>query len=119
MKEGKLCISICANSAEELHEKIRRADILADVVEVRFDCLRPDEVTHALRSLPSIPGRYLITYRPSEEGGKRALSKSERIKFWTLAGQILEGTDVLVRRKPCSMRASISTRRHSRPARHR
>lgn len=96
MKEGNLCISICASSAEELNVKIRQAEALADVVEVRFDCLKPDEVTHALRSLPSIRGRYLITYRPSEQGGKRVLSRSERIKFWALAGQILEGTDVLV-----------------------
>lgn len=93
MNQGKICISICAATAEELFEKIARAEPLADVIEVRFDCLRPTEVDFALASLPQIRAKYLITHRPSEQGGKRVLLLSERIKFWIKARNHLSALD--------------------------
>ena len=47
MKNG-ICISICARTAVELFEKIARAELLADVIEVRFDCLDHGELDIAL-----------------------------------------------------------------------
>jgi shikimate 5-dehydrogenase len=93
MNNGKICISICATTAIELFEKISRAEPLADVIELRFDCLRPTEIDTVLGNLPKIAGKYLITYRPSEQGGKRVLPLSERVKFWSRAYKKLEGID--------------------------
>lgn len=93
MNQGKVCISICATTANELFEKIARAEPLADVIELRFDCLRPTEVEIALSALPQINAKYLITYRPSEQGGKRVLPLSERIKFWVNARKQLSAFD--------------------------
>lgn len=93
MNKGKICISICATTADELFEKIARAEPLADVIEVRFDCLKPTELEVVFDRLPQIAKKYLITYRPSEQGGKRVLPLSERIKFWSRAAKQLESHD--------------------------
>ena len=93
MKNGKICISICARTASELFEKITRAESLADVIEVRFDCLDHGELDVALEGLPKISKQYLVTFRPSEEGGKRVLPLSTRIIFWKRAVRALSEHD--------------------------
>ena len=95
MNHGKICISICAKTASELFEKISRAEELADVIEVRFDCLGHGEVDIALDGLPEISKQYLITFRPSEQGGKRVLPQSNRIMFWKRAVNALARHDFL------------------------
>ncbi|MEZ5426566.1 MAG: shikimate dehydrogenase [Pyrinomonadaceae bacterium] len=79
MNRGKICVSVCAETAEEFNEKVRRAEKMADLVELRFDCLKKGEkekLTHG-------PMDYFIqTFRPIEQGGKRSLSAEEREKFW-------------------------------------
>lgn len=96
MNNGKICISVCAKTAAELFEKIARAEHLADVIEVRFDCVKPADVDLVLRGLPTISSQYLITYRPSEQGGLRVLPLSERVKFWSRVGRSFEAHDHLV-----------------------
>ena len=91
MNNGKICISICAPAAGELFEKIARAEPLADVIEVRFDCLDHGELDIVLEGLPKISKQYLFTFRPSEEGGKRVLPLSTRIMFWKRAIKALSG----------------------------
>jgi 3-dehydroquinate dehydratase/shikimate dehydrogenase len=93
MNKRKICISICATTADELFEKIARAEPLADVIELRFDCLSPAEIDGSFDNLPQISGKYLITYRPSEQGGKRVLPLGERIKFWSRVTIKMEGRD--------------------------
>ncbi len=96
MSDAKLCISICARTAEELFEKIQIAADTADVIEVRFDCLSPGEVPQVLANLSKIRAQYLFTFRPSEQGGKRVLTLAERVKFWVAASKHLANTDYLV-----------------------
>lgn len=88
MNNGKVCVSICAIDTHELNAKIMRAETLADVIEVRFDCLDPSEVETALTNLPEISKTYLFTFRPDEQGGNRKLSLKERLKFWEKALRI-------------------------------
>ena len=93
MNNGKICISICAKTTDELFEKIARAEALADVIELRFDCLNPDQVDPAIEKLPTIEKTYLLTYRPSEQGGMRVLPLNARLMFWkkvlpALAGRV-------------------------------
>ncbi len=95
MSNGKICISICARTAGELFEKITRAESLADVIEVRFDCLDHGELDIVLDGLPKISKQYLITFRPSEEGGNRVLPLSTRILFWKRAVKALSEHDFI------------------------
>ncbi len=82
MNNGKICVSVCAATADELFGQIKRAEELADVIELRFDCLRKNEIENAVGNLPKIDKPYLATFRPKEQGGKRKLSLGERLKFW-------------------------------------
>ena len=96
MNNGKICISICSRNADELFEKIASTEERADVIELRFDCLDPAEVGAALEGLPRISKQYLVTYRPSEQGGRRVLPLAQRIMFWKSAVRALAGRDFLV-----------------------
>lgn len=82
MNKGKICVSICAETASELVQRIKRAGELADIVEIRFDCLPPTELARTKFKLPDFKRIFLVTFRPREEGGKRKLTVFERLKFW-------------------------------------
>ena len=86
MNKGKICIAICAKTADELFSKIGMAQPLADLTEVRFDCLAPSEIRAALArisSQPELSDSLLATLRPIEQGGARDISCEERRQFWT------------------------------------
>ncbi len=75
-------MSVCAETAGEIIENIRRAQEFADVIEVRFDCLKNGDFKGLFNDLPEIENTYLFTFRPREQGGKRELTIGERLKFW-------------------------------------
>lgn len=81
---GKICVSVCAATAVELIEQIKRAEDLADVIEIRFDCLNENELNTALEKIARLNCRkpFLATFRPREQGGKRELNLPERLKFF-------------------------------------
>jgi 3-dehydroquinate dehydratase/shikimate dehydrogenase len=83
---GKICVSVCAPTAGELIEQIKRAAGLADVIEIRFDCLTATEMKKFLQDLKELKrdfrNDFLATFRPREQGGKRELSKAARKDFW-------------------------------------
>lgn len=89
MNEGRICVSVCAGTPEEFIELIGRAAAEADVVELRYDCLTDldpeDERAVAelrARCLAAAGGKPVIeTYRPSEQGGRRSVSRRERLAF--------------------------------------
>lgn len=86
MNNGKICVSVCAETADELYNQFNRAEQFADVIEIRFDCLKDVEEKHLWTLIgkfsKSFKGNLLATYRPSEQGGNKNLSASEREKFW-------------------------------------
>ncbi len=84
MNNGKICVSVCAETADEFIKNIKRAEEFADVIELRFDCLKASELNSALQKILSLNCRkpFLITFRPKQQGGKRELSLRERLKFW-------------------------------------
>ena len=96
MNKGKICISLCAKTADELFAKIVRAEPLADVIEIRFDCLNPDEIDRVIENLPSVGKTYLLTYRPSEQGGLRVLPVNTRVMFWQKVLPALGERDILI-----------------------
>jgi 3-dehydroquinate dehydratase/shikimate dehydrogenase len=96
MNNGKICVSLCAKTSDELFAKIARAESAADVIEIRFDCLNPDQIDRVLENLPNISKTYLLTYRPSEQGGLRVLPLSLRLMFWKNALEALADRDILI-----------------------
>lgn len=93
MNDGKICVSVCAENAEEFQKKISEAAEFADVIELRFDCLNenvfnPTDVNETQKFLQKIFQNnfgkiFLSTFRPKEQGGKRNLTKEERDYFWS------------------------------------
>lgn len=98
MNDGKICVSVCAETADELIEKIKQAEDLADVIEIRFDCLNESEFDLALQKVDKNTWTkpFLATFRPKnawaeflfgkminkEEARKKSLAFKERIDSW-------------------------------------
>jgi 3-dehydroquinate dehydratase / shikimate dehydrogenase len=69
---------VCEKDLEALWGACERAVELADWIELRLDCLEeiPDNFKEITRPL-------ILTFRPSEQGGHRELTKAERQRFWS------------------------------------
>ncbi len=100
MNNGKICVSVCAGTAEEMIAKIKQAEEFADVIEIRFDCLSKHvfkmdaAVTPAwARILRATKKPVISTYRSMEQGGRQDLSEKQRGTFW-YAGMETEFCDV-------------------------
>ncbi|MGI9056601.1 MAG: shikimate dehydrogenase [Pyrinomonadaceae bacterium] len=98
MNNGKICIPVCAETVGELVEQIKRAEDLADVIEIRFDCLSKNEFDVLdENSMPSVYKKILdvktnkillTTFRAKEQGGHRELAQEERDVFWNSGYEI-------------------------------
>lgn len=75
----RVCVPVCAKSLTELEEACARARQYADIVELRLDCL--DSVSDIKKLPPS--GPMILTFRPSEQGGYRELTRAQREAFWS------------------------------------
>jgi len=73
---AKICVPVCQTDLSAL-----RAIEWADLIELRLDCLEsePENLTEVLQN---VSGPVILTYRPSEQGGHRSLSREERVRFW-------------------------------------
>lgn len=85
MNNGKICVSICAETADEMINNIKRAEEHADIVELRFDCLDSAEIANAMQRVSTFDLKVpiLVTFRPAEQGGKRNLTDDDRREFWS------------------------------------
>lgn len=86
--QGKICISLCAKTAAELAEKIEQAALLADVIEVRFDCVAPEQLDECVGVALAAKAEILATFRPKNEGGFRDISGDERTDFWNQGNEL-------------------------------
>ncbi|MCA1620111.1 MAG: shikimate dehydrogenase [Acidobacteria bacterium] len=84
--QARVCVPVCVRRADELRASVTRAAELADVVELRLDCLDADQLAPARGLLGALLGEtrppFIITYRPREQGGGRDVSLGERADFW-------------------------------------
>jgi 3-dehydroquinate dehydratase/shikimate dehydrogenase len=91
--QARVCIPVCVASAGELGETVARAATLADVIELRLDCLDDNQLEDALARLAAIvtktPLPFIITNRPAGQGGRRALGARERLDFWRRVSGLL------------------------------
>ena len=92
MNDGKICVSVCAEKSDGITAQIDTASAVADLVEIRFDCLSKSEfdcgdtrlMTATLDKIFSgrSTDRWIITFRPEQQGGQRVISEIERLNFW-------------------------------------
>ena len=82
-KTTRVCVPVCEKNFSAFESACERAVDLADIVELRLDCLEPQDVSKAVSHVSNFPRPIILTFRPAEEGGYRELSREERRLFWT------------------------------------
>ena len=85
-KTTRICIPVCEKDLSAFESASERAAEAADFVELRLDCLdsvnaTPEDITQLLKT---IPRPVILTFRPSEQGGHRDLTREERLSFWNI-----------------------------------
>lgn len=92
--QARICVPLCESSARELEAAIRRADEVADIIELRFDCLdaaQLESIRNDLDSLLRTSTRPIIlTLRPPEQGGRRTLTPGYRYSFFSSTKRLPE-----------------------------
>jgi 3-dehydroquinate dehydratase/shikimate dehydrogenase len=82
----RVCVPVCVRHAGELRDSVARAAEVADIVELRLDYLDEDQLEPALDGLAAqlakTPRPLIVTFRPAEQGGHRALDIRQRASFW-------------------------------------
>lgn len=76
---AKICVPVCQSDLGAL-----RTVESADLIELRLDCLETDP-TDLPGILNNINAPVILTYRPSEQGGHRQLTREQRLRFWKQA----------------------------------
>jgi 3-dehydroquinate dehydratase/shikimate dehydrogenase len=79
MNKGRICVSVCVPTVDELQRKVPYAQGLCDLVEMRLDCLNS-----AVEQFNTIefPENCIITLRPREQGGNTDFPTNVRRGFW-------------------------------------
>jgi 3-dehydroquinate dehydratase/shikimate dehydrogenase len=100
-RTAKICVPVCVRGAKDLTSAASRASRAADIIELRLDCLEASELKRAQPALKSLlqhsTGSFILTFRPAEQGGYRALSNIERLGFWS---ELLAGEHISQHRTP-------------------
>lgn len=85
----RVCVPVCAKSFAEMEQACRRASEFADIIELRLDCLADSDCLGTSELIPFLEflnatpaGHFILTLRPSEQGGYRVLGRAEREAFW-------------------------------------
>ena len=84
-KKLRVCVPICEATISAVRETIARAEKVADIIELRLDCLSPHELNKAseLKSLLSgLSVPVIVTLRPREQGGSREFDLALRKHDW-------------------------------------
>ena len=82
---ARVCVPVCVRRAIDLAPAIKRAAQVADVIELRLDCLDAAELDAAgpvvASELVAHARPFILTFRPEEQGGRRSIEWDERIDF--------------------------------------
>jgi len=86
-QKPRICISVCEPTVAALEDAISAAAEVCDLIEVRLDCLEPLELetgaTLITKILEKSACESILTFRPAEQGGRRALDDETRHAFWS------------------------------------
>ena len=84
--KAKICVPVCVQRANNLVPAIKRAAEVADIIELRLDCLPETQLEIALQGSSVFhsltQGGLILTLRPAEQGGRRTIDRNERMDFW-------------------------------------
>src|SRR6266404_626349 len=87
---AKICVPVCVQRASELPPAIARAAEVADIIELRLDCLLAAELDSPKSILDSLISKVealiILTMRSDEQGGRVSLSLDQRLQFWLSIG---------------------------------
>jgi len=81
---SRICVPVCARSINEMRDAAERAAEVADLIELRLDCL--DDVEAAARVLDdarSLERPLILTLRSAEQGGHTSVDYKGRRRFWS------------------------------------
>ena len=81
----RVCVPICEATISAMRETIVRAAKVADIIELRLDCLSPAELNRASELGPllvdlGVP--VIVTLRPLSQGGSREFDSAVRNHGW-------------------------------------
>src|SRR5688572_25096021 len=78
----RVCVPVCEKNLSAFNSACERAIEWGDVVELRLDCLESQDLSAAVSQLSKLAHPVILTFRPSEQGGYRDLTREERACFW-------------------------------------
>ncbi len=93
----RICVPVCVQRASELTAAIERAATVADIVELRLDCLPDNEPEASLPTLAAclkstgpngVGAPTILTLRSAEQGGHTSAKLDARRRFWKSLGNI-------------------------------
>lgn len=109
--DERICIPIAETTVEKALTSIRKANRLADIVELRIDYLKE------LKLAPFLKNRQkpiIITNRRKEEGGKYKDDEEKRLRILQEAVDLgVDYVDVEVRSKRSSLQALMANRKET------
>ena len=81
--KARICVPVCVSRAGELAGAIRRAAEVAEIIELRLDYLLEHELAQASGEITAVlksrQQPMILTLRPAEYGGARAISVEDRL----------------------------------------
>ena len=81
----RICVPVCVQRVSELPKAIKRAAAVADIIELRLDYFSKTELaqegSEIWSLLTSRTHPIILTLRPAEFGGARAISAEDRLDF--------------------------------------
>jgi 3-dehydroquinate dehydratase / shikimate dehydrogenase len=81
-----LCVPITEAAVDKCFAAIQDSEQLADIIELRLDYFSADTLPQVIAELQARIARIgkplIITFRPREQGGRRALTLQDRQNFW-------------------------------------
>lgn len=89
---AKVCVPICVGNIGEIREAINALAAVADIVELRADCLPVPETEILLQAAGAISKPLILTLRSPEEGGVALNDFATRRRFWMSATNLPAGS---------------------------
>ena len=83
----KTCVSIAERTPKKLEKAVIKALTKSQLVEIRFDFLKPNQIPDALEITKKYMKNTVCTLRPKSEGGNFAGGEEERISILKLIAE--------------------------------
>jgi 3-dehydroquinate dehydratase/shikimate dehydrogenase len=80
---AKICVPVCVRQLDELPRALNAAAKVADIVELRADCLALPDAASVVQNVRNLDRPLILTLRSSEQGGQSQNDLDARRGFWT------------------------------------